>query len=108
MQAMAEHTKPERSVLVARSEFVNLVRLAEENVRDYVARLKHVASDCKFPDCKFPDCSCLERLRDRFVCGIRNDRMARKLLAENTHSYHLTKPLRFVLAWSMPPKWPRH
>ena len=54
--------KPQKSALVARYEFDNRVRNAGEPVSQYVAILKHLATDCKFNDAMR-----LERLRDRLV-----------------------------------------
>lgn len=69
------HLKPQRSALVARYEFDNRQRNAGESVSDYVAVLKHLASECQFSDDMRQ-----ERLRDRIVSGIRDKRMMSELL----------------------------
>ena len=74
---LQKHTKPEKSALVARYEFDNRSRQVGESVSDYVATLKHLASECKFSDV-----TRAERLRDRLVSGIRDDKMLRDLLKE--------------------------
>ena len=42
---LQKHTKPEKSALVARYEFDNRSRQVSESVCDYVATLKHLASE---------------------------------------------------------------
>ena len=74
---LQKHTKPEKSALVDRYEFDNRSRQVGESVSDYVATLKHLASECKFSDV-----TPAERLRDRLVSGIRDDKMLRDLLKE--------------------------
>ena len=54
--------KPERSALVARYEFDNRARNSGESVSDYVATLKHLATECKFGEVMGT-----EHLRDRLV-----------------------------------------
>ena len=70
---IVEH--PQKSALVARYEFDNRARNAGETVSQYVAVLKHLATDCKFNEAMR-----LERLRDRLVLGIRDKRMMSELL----------------------------
>ena len=62
---------------MARYEFDNRSRKIDESVSFYVATLKHLASECKFSDI-----TRAERLRDRLVSGIRDDKMLRDLLKE--------------------------
>ena len=78
VQRLRNHVKPEKSALVARFDFDNRSRRDGELVKDYVAVLKHLASECKFSDSMRN-----ERLRDRLVSGIRDDKMLRDLLKEN-------------------------
>ena len=61
-KAMGSH---ERSPLLARCEFDGIVRREHQSVQEYVAKIKHVAVDCKF-SAAVRD----ERLRDRFVSGV--------------------------------------
>ena len=69
VERLQKQLKPQKSALVARNEFDNQVHNAGEPVSQYVAVLKHVAKDCKFNDAMR-----LERLRVRFVSGIRDKR----------------------------------
>ena len=66
--------KPQKLALFARYEFDNRAYTAGEMVSQYVAALKHLATDCKFNDAMR-----LERLRDRLVSGIRDKRMMSEL-----------------------------
>ena len=75
VERLQKQLKPQKSALVARYEFDNRARNAGETVSQYVAVLKHLATDCKFNDAMR-----LERLRDRLVSGIRDKRMMSELL----------------------------
>ena len=75
VERLQKQLKPQKSALVARYEFDNLARNAGETVSQYVAVLKHLATDCKFNNAMR-----LERLRDRLVSGIRDKRMMSELL----------------------------
>ena len=75
VERLQKQLKPQKSALVARYEFDNRSRNAGETVSQYVAVLKHLATDCKFNDAMR-----LERLRDRLVSGIRDKRMMSELL----------------------------
>ena len=59
VERLQKQLKPQKSALVARYEFDNRARNAGETVSQYVAVLKHLATDCKFNDAMR-----LERLRD--------------------------------------------
>ena len=72
VEKLQRQLKPQKSALVARYEFDNRARL---KVREYVAVLKHHATECKFSESMR-----LERLRDRIVSGIRDKRMMSELL----------------------------
>jgi len=56
--------QPEKSALVARFDFDNRTRKDGESIKEYVAVLKHLASECKFRENMRN-----ERLRDRLVSG---------------------------------------
>jgi len=75
VERLQKQLKPQKSALVARYEFDNRARNAGEAVSQYVAVLKHQATDCKFNDAMR-----LERLRDRLVSGNRDKRMMSELL----------------------------
>ena len=75
VERLQKQLKPQKSALVARYEFDNRARNAGETVSQYVAVLKHLATDCKFNDAMH-----FERLRDRLVSGILDKRMMSELL----------------------------
>ena len=77
VERLQKHTKPEKSAFVARYEFDNRSRQVGESDSDYVATLMHLASECKFSNV-----TRAERLRDRLVSGIRDDKMLIDLLKE--------------------------
>ena len=93
LDRLQKHTKPEKSALVARYEFDNRSRQVSESVCDYVATLKHLASECKFNDV-----TRAERLRDRLVSGIRDDKMLRDLLREKLNDLTFEIAVRRCLA----------
>ena len=72
---LQKQLKLHKSALVARYEFDNRARKAGETVSEYVAVLKHLATDCKFNETMR-----LERLRDRLVSGVRDKKMMSDLL----------------------------
>ena len=75
VERMQKQLKPERSALVARYEFDNRSRNPGESVSNYVATLKHLATECKFGEAMRT-----ERLRDRLVSGIRDSKLISELL----------------------------
>ena len=77
VDVMKEHVKPELSALVCRYEFDNRVRNPNESVAEFVKALKHLATECKFSNEMRT-----ERLRDRLIAGIRDDKMLRVLLSK--------------------------
>ena len=50
VERLQKQFKPQKFALVARYEFDNPARNAGETVSQYVAVLKHLATDCKFND----------------------------------------------------------
>ena len=75
VERLQKQLKPQKSALVARYKFDNRARNAGETVSQYVAVLKHLATECKFNEAMR-----LERLRDRLVSGIRDKKMMSELL----------------------------
>ena len=75
VEHLQKQLKPQKSAVVARYEFDNQSRNSGEKVSQYVAVLKHLATDCKFNEAMR-----LERLRDRLVSGIRVKRIMSELL----------------------------
>ena len=75
VERLQKQLKPQKSALVARYEFDNRARNTGEMVSQYVAVLKHLATECKFNKAMG-----LERLRDRLVSGIWDKKMMSELL----------------------------
>uniref|UniRef100_A0A3B3H285 CCHC-type domain-containing protein n=1 Tax=Oryzias latipes TaxID=8090 RepID=A0A3B3H285_ORYLA len=73
---MKNHYDPKPSEIVQRYKFDSRNRKPNETVMDYVAELRRLAQDCNYGN------TLQQRLRDRLVCGINDDRIQRRLLAE--------------------------
>ena len=73
---MKEHFNPKPSEIVQRYKFDSRFRQPDETVNAYVAELRQLAQDCNF------ETTLKQMLRDRLVCGINDDRVQRRLLAE--------------------------
>jgi hypothetical protein len=83
---LTQHLQPEKSSLVARYEFDSMVKTAAESVREFVARLHHRATECKFSDGERD-----ERLRDRFIAGINDPKILGTLLLLSEDSLTFSK-----------------
>ena len=78
---LTKHYTPKPSEVVQSFRFFSRVRQPGETVTDFVAELQRLAEDCNFD-------STLERmLQDRIVCGINDDAIQKKLLAEEKLTY---------------------
>ena len=58
-----------------------------------MAALKHLASECKFKDGMLA-----ERLRDRLIAGMHDDRMLRTLFSENLADLTFDKTVQMCVA----------
>ena len=72
---MKEHFNPKPSEMVQRYIFDSRLRQPTESVSAYVAELRRLAHDCNFGT------TLEQRLRDRLVCGMNDDRIQRRLLS---------------------------
>ena len=70
------HLDPKSSIIVSRYKFNSCNRKAGEPVADYIVHLRQLAKDCDFK------ASLNDMLRDQLVCGVNDDRIQLKLLAE--------------------------
>lgn len=84
------HFHPKPSEIAQRWKFNTRNRKPEESVGDYVTELRKLTQDCNFGD------SLTVMLRDCLVCGINEDRIQRRLLAEDGLTFE--KVLKFALA----------
>ena len=73
---LKKHYSPQPIKIAERYRFYNRKQLAGESAAEYLAQLRKMASTCKFG--AFLD----EALCDRLVCGIQDQGMQRRLLAE--------------------------
>ena len=76
-QLLLEHFKPKHLVVAESFKFYNAKQKEGESISNFLVRLKHLASTCEFG-------SFLKRsLRDKFVCGLKDDKIQEKLLSED-------------------------
>ena len=68
---LAKHLDPKPIVIAERSKFHKAEQQESESIRDFLARLKKLAESCEVE----------EAIRDRFVCGLKERTIKRKLLA---------------------------
>ena len=82
VKLVKEYHHPETSAIVMRFHFNSCVRNDGESVAAFAARLRELAGKCK---CQADIVK--ELVRDRLVCGIHNNRLQRRLLAELNLTY---------------------
>lgn len=73
---LKNHFNPKPSEIVQRWKFNSRNRHFDESIVEYVAELRKLAQDCNFGD------TLTVMLRDRLVCGVNDDSIQRRLLAE--------------------------
>ena len=78
---LTEHYHPKPSIIVLRYNFNIRSRKQGESVADYVAALRKLAEECEY------GAMLDELLRDRFVSGINDGRILRRLLSESKLTY---------------------
>lgn len=71
---LTDHFSPKRLVIAERYRFWNRVQHVGESYQDYAAELRRLARFCEFA------ASLEDSIRDRFVCGIRDTAVCKKLL----------------------------
>ena len=74
--ALKAHIEPSSSVIVQRYKFDKLMKGPQETVADYINQLRHLSENCQF------GVSLEERLRDKLVSGLGDDKMVNRLLSE--------------------------
>ena len=87
---LQKHFEPKRAIIAERFHFHKRDQSAGESVAEYDAALRKLATHCKFGN------YLEEALRDRFVCGLRNEGIQRRLLAET--ELPLTKAMEMALS----------
>ena len=76
-QLMMEHLHPKPNEIAQRYLFFKRDRRGGESVKDYVAELRKLSEHCNFGN------NLQESLRDRFVCGLNDEKVQQRLLATN-------------------------
>ena len=71
------HLNPRPSSIVYRFKFNSRFRQQGETIQQYVAELRNLSEHCEFAD------QLEKMLRDRLVCGVNDERIQRRLLAES-------------------------
>ena len=72
---MMDHLHPKPNEIAQRYVFFKRDRRSGESVNNYVAELRKLSEHCNFAN------NLQEHLRDRFVCGLNDERVQQKLLA---------------------------
>ena len=81
VKALSDHFRPTPSEIVERCKFHSRFRKPEESVATFVSKLRCLSEFCNFG-------TTLEvMIRDRLVCGIKDDSIQRRLLAEPKLTY---------------------
>ena len=77
VEVLVKHFEPGESVILSRHRFDSCRRKESETISAFLSRFRHLARPCQFTCCA----GILEEiLRDRFVSGIRDERLQSRLL----------------------------
>ena len=76
VKKLKTHLEPQSSVIVQRYKFDKLTKGPEQLVSDFINEIKHLSEKCKFGT------SLDERLRDKLVSGLCDDKLVTRLLSE--------------------------
>ncbi len=82
-----DHFNPLPSVIVQRYKFNTRIQQPGETTAEFVAELRRLAQHCEY------GATLEDMLRDRLVCGIKDERVQRRLLSEPS--------LKFKKAWEI-------
>ncbi|KAK9396201.1 hypothetical protein NXF25_019562 [Crotalus adamanteus] len=77
---LKEHFQPKMSIIAWRHTFEQRDQRPGESAKEYIAALRIAAKHCEFKDLE-------ERLRDRFVCGLRHRELQQRLFAKEDLSF---------------------
>jgi len=91
--AMKQHLQPPTSVIIERYKFNTRYRQPGETVKAFIAELRGLAEKCDYGD------SLDSMLRDRFVCGLRDDKLTKSCLRRGISS-PLLKQLNLLMPTS--------
>ncbi|XP_060520647.1 uncharacterized protein LOC132698531 [Cylas formicarius] len=80
IKALSDHFAPRTSEIVSRFKFYQRDQHPEESISVYIKELRRLAESCEFDNLEI-------MLRDRLVCGVRDDGLQRRLLAEENITF---------------------
>ena len=81
VELVQRHHNPRPSVIMQRFRFNSCRRKQGQSMAMFVAELRHLIEHCEFGD------SMDDMLRDRLVCGINDNRIQLRLLAETSLTF---------------------
>ena len=90
--AMKKHLQPTTSIIIERYKFNTRHRQPGESIEAFVAELRGLAEHCNYGD------GLDSMLRDRFVCGLRDDRLTKSLLTQGD-KLTFAKAVELAHAW---------
>ena len=90
IQALTAHFSPTPSPIMCRFKFHSRCRQPGESIAVFVSQLRSLLENCGFGD------TLEDMLRDRLVCGIRDDAIQKWLLAE--HDLNFAKAAQLTLS----------
>ena len=88
---LEEHFKPTPLIIAERFKFHRRNQRAGESIGDYIVALKAAASSCEFTD--FLE----QALRDRLVCGLSNENIQKRMLAESALDWKKAQELALAM-----------
>ena len=78
VDSLAQHLDPKPIIIIERYKFHKAEQGESESIHQFIARLQKLVETCEFGAYRE------EAIRDRFVCGLRDCTIERKLLAESS------------------------
>ena len=75
-ETLTDHLKPQPLIIAERYKFYFRDQSENETITEYLAELRKLTLNCEFKD--YLD----QALKDRFVCGLQNNNIWRRLYAE--------------------------
>ena len=89
--AVQKHVQPRPSIIIQRFNFHSGGRRRGENISTYVAELRKLSEHCNFGT------TLNDMLRNRLVCGVGDQRIQRRLLAEPDLTFRFPAVLTLTL-----------
>ena len=94
--ALTAHFSPTPSPIVCRFKFHSRCRQPGKSIAVFVSQLRSLSENCGFGD------TLEDMLQDRLVCGIRDDAIQKRLLAE--HDLNFAKAIQIAQSMEMAAK----